>query len=685
MSHKLRFRQIHLDFHTSPIITEIGAGFNKKKYQETLRDAAVDSITTFATCHHGWSYFNTKTGQRHPNLKFDLLRRQMDACKEIDVNVPVYITAGVHNMMASKNPQWREINIEGQYAGWVKKPLEAGFHKMCFNTPYLDFLCGHIEEVVTLFPEADGIFLDIISQGQCCCKWCLEGMLENKLDPKSETDRAEWSRRVLEKYYRATTRASRVKDSKMPVFHNSGHIRRGERDILRYFSHLELESLPTGGWGYDHFPMSAKYCATLGLDMLGMTGKFHTSWGEFGGYKHPNALRYECAAMIAFGAKCSVGDQLHPNAVLDRSTYGIIGEAYRDVRDKEAWCEGTENTADIAVLSSEAVNQSHQRDNSSDVGACRVLLESHFLFDVVDGGAEFTRYRMLIIPDDVIIGAKLKRKLDAYLRGGGKIFISGTSILDRGTGKPVFNVGAKFLGESPYELDYVLPAAGIRADFVDSPMVMYAPSQRIKPTDGKSLGEVFEPYFNRDFRHFCSHQHTPPRPESSGYACGVRKGNIMYLAHPVFSIYRSLGAVACRQYIVKAIRMLLGKDNSLEMSNFPSTARVALRRQGKDGNQILHLLYAPTISRGGPVGLDNNPLGKLRQLEVIEELPPIRGIGIELKVDRKPFAVTMQPQNKALDFKFSGGAVSFGIDELSCHQMIVLEMKKHQNSEEQNG
>jgi hypothetical protein len=41
----------------------------------------------------------------------------------------------------------------------------------------------------------------------------------------------------------------------MPVFHNSGHISPDARDIVAYDSHLELESLPTGGWGYDHFPM----------------------------------------------------------------------------------------------------------------------------------------------------------------------------------------------------------------------------------------------------------------------------------------------------------------------------------------------------------------------------------------------------------------------------------------------
>ena len=51
--HPLRYRQIHLDFHTSPHIPSIGAEFDKKRWQETLKDAAVDSITLFSKCHHG--------------------------------------------------------------------------------------------------------------------------------------------------------------------------------------------------------------------------------------------------------------------------------------------------------------------------------------------------------------------------------------------------------------------------------------------------------------------------------------------------------------------------------------------------------------------------------------------------------------------------------------------------------
>ncbi|MCH6257538.1 hypothetical protein MLD52_13335 [Puniceicoccaceae bacterium K14] len=367
MSHKLRFRQIHLDFHTSPAIPDIGIGFNKQQWQDTLKKGHVDSVTTFASCHHGWSYYDTKIGKRHPKLDFDLLRAQFDASKEIDVNVPIYLTAGVHSRMGDEHPEWREVSAEGSYAGWTQSPLQAGFKSMCFNTPYLDHLCEQIREVVALFPNCDGIFLDIISQGPCCCQFCIESMHQKGFDPSSDKDRKAHAKQVLENYYLQTTKAATDENPDMGIFHNSGHINRGDNDILKYFSHLELESLPTGGWGYDHFPMSAKYCKKIDKDLLGMTGKFHTTWGEFGGYKHPNALRYECAAMLAFGSKCSVGDQLHPNGMLDESTYDIIGAGYKEVEEKEAWCSDTVNVADIAVISSDAVNQC--RDSAADVGS----------------------------------------------------------------------------------------------------------------------------------------------------------------------------------------------------------------------------------------------------------------------------------------------------------------------------
>lgn len=70
----LRYRQVHLDFHTSPHIPAIGEKFDARRWCDTLQAAAVDSVTLFAKCHHGWSYHPTRVGKTHPHLGFDLLR-----------------------------------------------------------------------------------------------------------------------------------------------------------------------------------------------------------------------------------------------------------------------------------------------------------------------------------------------------------------------------------------------------------------------------------------------------------------------------------------------------------------------------------------------------------------------------------------------------------------------------------
>lgn len=667
--HSLRFRQIHLDFHTSPAIENIGASFDKKQWQDMLKKGHVNSVTTFAVGHHGWNYHETKVGQMHPHLSFDLLRAQFDAAKEIDVNVPVYITAGVHNRMAYEHPEWREVGADGRYTGWARNLTDAGFHKMCFNTPYLDWLCAQIQEVIEQYPNADGIFLDIISQGQCCCKWCIETMHAHGLDPRNEVDRKKNAKMTLRKYYERTTAAARDAKESMPVFHNSGHIPRGTRDILPFFSHLELESLPTGGWGYDHFPLSAKYCSGLDLDFLGMTGKFHTTWGEFGGYKHPNALRYECAAMLAFGAKCSVGDQLHPSGVMDESTYEIIGAAYADVEKKENWCSNVTTVSDIGLLSSEAFHSG--RENSADTGAGRLLLENHFLFDVLDTESDFSAYKIIMLPDDIPVTGALKEKLTTYISDGGSLFMTGASGIDDETQEPVFDIGATCEGISPFQPDFILPVPELQPEFIASPMVMYTPSHRIRVTDGETLGAVYDPYFNRTYKHFCSHQHAPPRPEPSGFACGVKKGNLLYIAHPLCTLYAAYGTVAVSHYFRKCMEMLL-KKRTVE-TTLPSSGRVSLMHQPEEKRYVLHLLYATPIARGGQMNLSGGTVSQAGiSIEVIEDLCPLKDVSVSLHVPEKIQTITRVPDNVQCEFSSEGELLSFSLDEFTCHAMIEL-------------
>ena len=440
-----------------------------------------------------------------------------------------------------------------------------------------------------------------------------------------------------------------------------------------------MESLPTGGWGYDHFPFTAKYAAGLDQEYLGMTGKFHTTWGEFGGFKHPNALRYECSAMLAYGAKCSIGYQLHPSGEMDESTYRIIGEAYKEVEEKEEWCRNSKNIVDIAILSNTANHERldgywdpDNRDHAGDTGASRILLEGHFLFDVIDDEMSFFKYKALILPDEIVIDDFLKSKLDAYLASGGKLFLSDDSGFDK-KGKCQFDIGGEVQGVSEFYPDYIKPACEYSSDYIFSPMVMYTNSRRLKVLDGNSMGKVYDRYFNRNYKHFCSHQHTPNKPVDSGFDCGVIHNNILYLPHKIFALYRAYGAVVYKDFIINALNSLLGNDISIR-SNLPSAARLSMASQDSDNRKILHLLYGNTVTRGGDMEMLGGVGGSGRppkSVEIIEELLPLYETSIAMQSD-KPEKVYLEPQHEELSFQWDYGLLEFEVKKFECHQMIVI-------------
>ena len=265
----MRRRQVHLDCHTGGAIPGVGSKFSKENFQEALKTGHVDSITLFSKCHHGFSYHPTEVGVMHPGLNgFDLLKAQIEAAHEIGVKTPVYLSAGLDHGIERKHPEWLLRDRDESLGGFdFTVPL---FRRVCFNSPYLDYLCEQIKEVLRNY-DADGIFLDIVGVRHCYCQNCINKLLERGLDPYDPDNIAMLGEETHAMYLK---RIREAVDSVAPgcrIFHNSGHVTRGRHDYAFANSHLELESLPTGGWGYDHVPLSAAYTRTLGMDFLGMT------------------------------------------------------------------------------------------------------------------------------------------------------------------------------------------------------------------------------------------------------------------------------------------------------------------------------------------------------------------------------------------------------------------------------
>ena len=654
---KLRFRQIHLDFHTSELIEGIGADFNPDDFARTLKESYVDSITCFAKCHHGMAYYPTKVGIKHPHLKRDLLGEMIEACHAEDIWVPAYISVCFDEYMAREHPEWRQLDGEGKMRG--AGPLRAGWHILCLNSAYADYLAQQTEEVLRNY-ETDGIFFDIVvhPEAGCFCRWCVQDREELNLDSESGEDLKKHKEIVLQRFQKRLYDVVQRLKPDVSVFFN-GSIRIGMRSTLPYLTHLEIESLPSGGWGYRHFPFFVRYCRTLGKDFLGMTARFHKSWADFGSLKNQAALEYECFSMLASGAKCSIGDQLHPRGELNKAAYKRIGRVYKSVAEKEPWCTEAKPVAQIGVVSVAA--QDHVSADSihpSDEGAMRMLLETHHQFDILDLEADFSRYELIILPDSILISPPLQEKIDTFLKKGGKLILSSESGLNQEEDAFVLpQIGLRYRGKDEYCPNYFRVKEAVANGIPDMPHIMYEGSARVEPEEGTEvLATVMHPYFNRTYKHFSSHSHAPVEKET-GLPAVTRKGEVIYISSPIFRAYKLHGYIVYRQLVENLVELLLPKK--LVKAEAPSTCRVTMMEQ--ENRRIVHLLHYI-------------PERRVDRLDIVEDVIPLCNLKVSVYVgNRAPGKVYLAPERQPVEFSQEGEYINCLIPCLQGHCMLVIE------------
>jgi len=660
---ELPFRQVHLDFHTSPLIPDVASDFNATEFATTLKGAHVNSVTVFARCHHGMCYYPSKVAKVHPALRRDLLGEMIGACHAQGIRTPVYITVVWDEHVAHEHPEWLQVSANG-YAG-THPPFTAAWKWLCPNSPYLDYVAAQAEEVARDY-DADGFFFDIMMMTEpgCLCRYCLDGMLAKGLDPRNETDLRQYSLEVAKRAMARLTEVVRRYKPEASIFYNS-RLRpaldadSGLRDELQYGSHLEIESLPSDPhWGYLHYPLLARYVQTLGTDFLGMTARFHKSWADFGGLKNEAALEYETFSMLASGGKCSIGDQLHPRGVLEQVAYERIGRIYAEVEALEPWCRGAIPVKEVGVLLT-VDGLSRRRDLTAEEGATRMLLESQRQFQLIDELTGLAEFQLVILPDCVPVSDKVAARLREYVTGGGSLLISGASGLREEGFVLEELMGLSYAGRPGYTTHYLQPDPSL--GLPDMLHVMYEQPLLVRPAAGAQvLARITEPYFERTWDHFSSHFQTAP-DRASEWPAIVQRGRVIYLAAPIFSAYRRHGNLVYRQTVEACLDRLA--PGQAVRAALPSSGQVTLLRQGD--NLVAHLLYYPAERR-------------TPEIDIIEDVVSLYDVRLWVRAGGIPKHVYLAPQGRPLNRSITGehnaGIISVVVPELRGHQMVVLEM-----------
>ncbi|MEA4890695.1 MAG: alpha-amylase family protein [Clostridiaceae bacterium] len=575
-------RAIHLDFHTMPGIYDFNREWDAAVFAQTLADAKVCYINAFAKCNLGFAYYPTSVGVPYPGMKGDMFGDLLRECHKRNIGVSAYMNVGLDHERGSRFMDQTKLSRDGEVITGDR--TSYGFRQMCYKNPdYRAYLLGMVQEIARY--DIDGFFADCMFNSPCYCTHCLADRKARGMDLYDPDTAVEHAKLVWLEFSEACKEI--IGPDRYLILNNLPYYR--GRNL---HTHAEVECLPGGGWSYDYFWPHAVYNRTFLKKVVYMTGRFQASWGDFGGFKSKASLENDYYDALCTGTEVMVGDHMHPARNLEPAVYRTIGQMNAWIERLEPWTEHSVPVAEIAALT-----DTEGWLSTTYYGLARLLCELKQCFEIIHVDADFSRYKLLILPDTLTSTPELAEKLDHYLKEGGRILSTGTA------------------GLAPDKSGFILPQWAFDFEATDNSHTGYYHLNKLddpkiydmdysmygeqgvlfRARSGESiLAESVKAYSERYWDGFHGYFYTPPE-KKTGYAAAAISGPVGHIAFDIFKAYFVSASYPHKALVRQCLAQLL-PDPFLKTEGIPSTARVTAARN--DSDLLIHVKVTHPEVRG---------------------------------------------------------------------------------------
>lgn len=668
------WRKVHLDYHNSEHMPVLGSRFDPDEFGDRLARAHVDAVVLFAKDMHGYFYYPSEHGPVHPSLSFDLLGRQVEACRRHNIKVYAYYCVTWDNYLAERHPEWLVVKRDrttylpafGQPPGWTALCLS--------HEDFVDLVLAHSTECISSY-ELDGIWYDMPLPigGECYCARCLSALREAGLNPFDMAVQRAHKQDLLTGFMRRSYELAHELRPGYQVDQNN-QTRLGLGARAPYLDNIDIEALPTAAWGYLYYPTMVRYARTFGTSVCGMTGRFHRSWADFGGLKHPNQLRAELADIVAQGAQADIGDQLPPSGRLDPAVYETIAECYAEIERLEPYLEKAVPVVEAAILAGglplsdfgRAEETAPGELGGSVLGLAKLLMEQHVQFDIVEPDGDLERYRLLVLPDRLAVDESLATRLRACVEHGAAIIGSHDALRIHGTDEIwAGELGLTYDGESPYTPSYMKLGPALLDGLPDYEYALYDGAARWLPASGSrdtALAHVGEPLFQRGGEHYTSHAQTP-LDHLTPYVAVAHHDRIAATAFPLGCSYYRHGYWVYREVFRRLLRAVLPVQ--LVESSAPISSGVTVTHQAATADHpqrwMVHVVnHSPNL---------RTP----EHCEYMEDPIPLRDVRLRLAVEGPVTRAYVAPDGTELPVRRLEDGWSVEAPEVDIGAVVVFE------------
>ncbi len=687
-----------IDFHV-PSQVRIGTTFQGREFGERLREMGCQAIAPFCKCHYGYNYYPTEIGPTHPGLDFDLFGAQLEACQSQGIRVMAYYSLARDSAAWEARPSWRMIDSKGEPVRTVR----GDWGVVCFNSPYVEELVWpQIREILHKYPTVDGMWWDIVefAADSCYCLYCREQMRMEGVDPADSQAHHRFKERSIVRFLEQAKKiCEAIKPDLLFTVNSTGRVGRARR--CQTYTDLLLTEYVPFRQGFLYWVPYAHHMRSLDRPFNATMSRFHKGWGDMGSMKSDAQLQYEVAQVLSCGGTCLFVDQFGPDLKIWPAVVQQVQKAYSFIETREKWCTEARAVSEIAILAdSPSGGPQDERSWNAVQGACKALKESHFLFDVIDEGADFDDYRLLLLADHCRLGTQTCERLREYVQGGGLLLATfWASLLPAGSeSDPCFLLedvfGASYKGLSPYTRHYLqLDDPLVRGQLPEQVWVIYDRALQVAPLPASRVMAQYQtPLFDTDGSLAYSHSQAPPSPHAPVWPAAIvynrcGEGACVYCNVPIFRTFWENNTPQYRHIVENLLNHLLQGRRMVEVDAGPS---VDVSLMVQSDRFILHLInyhaerravlpllmdQDDILNRGAVTPYPQPPesYDRLPSHEVIEEIPPRYDIGVRVRLPRPPSRAYFAPSLAQLPYRQEAGVYHFVVPELRIHEMAVFE------------
>jgi hypothetical protein len=683
--YKKRFRGYLIDNHSpAPPVISFG-NLNIAEHADFFSTARIDSLMLYCKDHWGYSYYDTRIGQRHPALDRDWLAEVVAELRRQDIEFNAYYCIEYDNTITIKHPEWATRTADGGELRCGAR--NAKWRMPCYMTGYRGYVLGQLTEIVSAY-RPDSLFLDIFGKSLCYCPACRDAF-RRKTGQELPGDAAgikllaadiiTFLDDCAEDFLIDVKRTVKDIDPTLAVTINfAAHYPKRIRDRLDY----HFTEPWAGNW------LSAAHARATGRHPQLGPGNVSSIYN----YQSANVYVAAAAQIAAQGCRVFIfSEPQRPDGSLEREESARIGTAYREVGKFQHLLDNRRIIADIAIVQSDASvlvgtggtvtpgaigrTRAPNRHVTALLGAMQVCDYAKYGWTVVPE-AELTAealsaYRLVILPEVLALADDTWRRLLSFMQAGGTVLATGETGLHSGHSDDFIFAGATGIHFRGIRDEFATNQWGGYAGFVRQGVLAGLPDTTppITPTSVRfdivasppavsdtttaTIAVYIEPAVVVGPETWVNWGSPPPSrrtAEALIASAPIGSGRFWYAGFDLFGMAAG-DAIWVKQYFPVVMGSHLAGATIRLLTDYPETISFTAYRRA--GEYIVHIVSLLPTTNGG-------------------DAPPLPAGSLEMHSEHDLVAHEVYPDERPLACSRSGQTVAVDVGMVSIHKIIIL-------------